>query len=239
VALAAGPVSDLFRALDLTGVFANAVLGGVIARREKLDPVGFAVLAVLSGLGGGLLRDVLLQHGTPIALTDYAYVLTAMGGAALTFAIRVEGRVWARVWPVVDALALGCWAAAGAQKTLDVGLGWLPAVLLGATTAVGGGAVRDIVLRRVPTVLGGNTLYATCALLASGTLVVFSYNGHPTVGSVAALVVGAGLCLLAHWRGWVLPDAVAWSRARVVPGRHRAHRRRTSTDTDNQEKDIP
>jgi uncharacterized membrane protein YeiH len=67
VALAAGPVSDLFRALDLTGVFANAVLGGVIARREKLDPVGFAVLAVLSGLGGGLLRDVLLQHGTPIA----------------------------------------------------------------------------------------------------------------------------------------------------------------------------
>ncbi len=51
------PVTDLFRALDLTGVFANAMLGGVIARREKLDPVGFAVLAVLSGLGGGMIRD--------------------------------------------------------------------------------------------------------------------------------------------------------------------------------------
>jgi uncharacterized membrane protein YeiH len=49
-------------------------------------------------------------------VTDYAYVLTAMGGAALTFAIRVEGRVWARVWPVVDALALGCWAAAGGPR---------------------------------------------------------------------------------------------------------------------------
>ena len=59
------PVTDLVRALDLTGVFANAVLGGVIARREKLDPVGFAVLALLSGLGGGLIRDVLLQTGHP------------------------------------------------------------------------------------------------------------------------------------------------------------------------------
>ena len=82
-----------------------------------------------------------------------------------------RGRVWNRVWPVVDALALGCWAATGAQKTLAVGLGWLPAVLLGTITAVGGGAVRDVVLRQLPAILGGNTLYATCAALASGALV--------------------------------------------------------------------
>jgi uncharacterized membrane protein YeiH len=72
VAVADVAVTDLFRALDLTGVFANAVLGGVIARKAKLDPVGFVALAVLSGLGGGLIRDTLLQRGTPIALTDYA-----------------------------------------------------------------------------------------------------------------------------------------------------------------------
>lgn len=216
------PVSDLLRALDLTGVFANAVLGGVIARREKLDPVGFATLALLSGLGGGLIRDILLQHGTPVALTDYAYPLTAFGGAALAFVVRVEGQLWDRVWPVIDALALGCWAAAGAQKTLDAGLGWLPAVLLGTVTAVGGGAVRDIVLRRVPTVLGGNTLYATCAVAASGVLVVLDDNGYPTAGTLTALVVGAGLCLLARWRGWILPSGDAWSPARVMPHR-RAH----------------
>ena len=133
-------VTELFRGLDLSGVFANAVLGGVIARRVKLDPVGFAVLAVLSGLGGGLIRDTLLQHGTPIALTDYSYMLTAFAGAALAFLLSVEGRVWNWVWPVIDALALGCWAATGAQKTLAVGLGWLPALLLGTITAVGGGA---------------------------------------------------------------------------------------------------
>jgi uncharacterized membrane protein YeiH len=218
------PVSDLFRALDLTGVFANALLGGVIARREKLDPVGFAVLAVLSGLGGGLIRDTLLQRGTPVALTDYAYLLTALGAAALSFLVRIERPVWERTWPVVDALALGCWAAAGAQKTLDAGLGWLPAVLLGTITAVGGGAVRDIVLRRVPAILGGTTLYATCAVAASGVLVVLYENGHPTAGSLAALAVGAGLCLLARWRGWILPSADAWSPARVVPVRYRTRR---------------
>lgn len=233
------PVSEVIRAVDLTGVFANAVLGGVIARREKLDPVGFATLALLSGLGGGLIRDVLLQHGTPVALTDYAYPITAFGGAALAFVIRVEGRLWDRVWPVIDALALGCWAAAGAQKTLEAGLGWLPAVLLGTITAVGGGAVRDIVLRRVPTVLGGNTLYATCAAVASGVLVVVYRAGYVNAGLVAALVVGAGLCLIARWRGWILPSGDAWSPSRVIPAYYRSRRRRRKLDGDTgaEEKD--
>lgn len=231
------PVSDLLRVLDLTGVFANAVLGGVIARREKFDPVGFATLALLSGLGGGIIRDVLLQRGTPVALTDYAYVMTAFGAAALTFAVRIEGGLWDRIWPVIDALALGCWAAAGAQKTLDAGLGWLPAVLLGTITVAGGGALRDIVLRRVPAVLGGNTLYVTCAVAASAVLVVLYKLGHPTIGTVAALVMGAGMCLLARWRGWILPSADAWSPARVVRRVHYRARRRTRDNEPPTEKE--
>lgn len=219
-------VDDVFRALDLVGVFANAVLGGVIARRERLDPIGFATLAVLSGLGGGLIRDVLLQHGPPVALTDYAYLATAFAGAAASYLVAVEGRLWDRVWPVVDAIALGCWASAGATKTLAVGLGWLPAVLLGVVTAVGGGAVRDIVLRRVPGVLGGNTLYATAALAGAGALVLVRQAGQPTAASLCGLVVGAGVCLLARWRGWILPSADAWSPASVVPVRYRGRLRR-------------
>jgi uncharacterized membrane protein YeiH len=237
VAVNSVPVSDLLRVLDLTGVFANAVLGGVIARREKFDPVGFATLALLSGLGGGIIRDVLLQRGTPVALTDYAYVMTAFGAAALTFAVRIEGRLWDRIWPVIDALALGCWAAAGAQKTLDAGLGWLPAVLLGTITVAGGGALRDIVLRRVPAVLGGNTLYVTCAVAASAVLVVLYKIGLPTVGTLAALVVGAGMCLLARWRGWILPSGDAWSPARVVRRVHYRARRRKRDDEPPTEKE--
>ena len=221
-------VDEVFRVLDLSGVFANAVLGGLIARREKLDPIGFATLAVLSGLGGGLLRDVLLQHGTPVALTDYAYLLTAFTGAAVSYLARIEGAAWERVWPILDAIALGCWASAGATKTLAVGLGWLPAILLGAVTAVGGGAIRDIVLRRVPGVLGGNTLYATAALAGAGTLVLVQRAGHPTAASLSGLLVGGGLCLLARWRGWILPSADAWSPADVVPGRYRDRLQRTT-----------
>ncbi|HWC24595.1 MAG TPA: trimeric intracellular cation channel family protein [Flexivirga sp.] len=211
-----GGLSELFRILDLTGVFANAILGGLVARQERLDPIGFLTFAVLSGLGGGIIRDVLLQQGPPVALRDYAYLLTAFAGAAITYLANVSGPVWDRVWPVIDAIALGTWAAAGAQKSLSVGIGWLPAILLGTITAVGGGAIRDIVTRRVPTVLGGNTLYASCAIVASGVLVVFSENAHPTMGLVASTITGGGLCLVARWRGWMLPDADAWT---VTPRR--------------------
>ncbi|HEY9294463.1 MAG TPA: TRIC cation channel family protein [Microlunatus sp.] len=228
------PVNDLFRVLDLTGVFTNAMLGGVIARREKLDPVGFATLAVLSGLGGGMIRDTLLQKGTPLALTDNAYLLTALAAAVLTYVIRVEGKVWDRLWPIIDALALGCWAAAGAQRTLNFDLGWLPAILLGTITAVGGGAVRDIVLRQVPAVLGGTTLYATAAAAGSAALVIAFALGYPTVGSLAALLIGSGLCLVARWRGWLLPHADAWSPALLVPARYRyRYRRRQVDDVDS------
>src|SRR5215218_5305607 len=164
---------------------------------ERLDPVGFGVLAILSGLGGGLIRDTLLQKGTPIALLDPAYILTALAGAAVAFVVHIEGRAWDRTFPFVDAFAIGCWAAVGAQKTLAAGLGWLPAVLLGTITAVGGGMVRDVVLRRIPSIFGGTTLYATSALAASGVMVLLSELGLPTVGLVAALLTGAALTLLA------------------------------------------
>jgi len=209
-------LSELFRVLDLTGVFANAVLGGLIARKERLDPIGFITFAVLSGLGGGIVRDILLQHGPPVALRDDAYLLTALAGGVISYVANVSGPVWERVFPVIDAVALGTWAAAGAQKSLSVGLDWLPAILLGTITAVGGGAIRDIVTRRVPTVLGGTTLYATCAIAASAVLVACTENDHPTLGLVASTITGAGLCLVARWRGWILPEADAWSARRVV-----------------------
>ncbi|HMQ65922.1 MAG TPA: TRIC cation channel family protein, partial [Arachnia sp.] len=114
---------------------------------------------------------------------------------------------WERIWPPIDALAVGTWAAAGTLKTLGAGFGVLPALMLGTITAVGGGFTRDVVLRRVPAVLGGNTLYATAALVASGVAVVAHLFGFPVFGSVAATLVGAGLVLLARRRGLVLPAA--------------------------------
>ena len=221
-------ISEALRVIDLTGVFANAVLGGVIARGLRMDLVGFGTLAILSGLGGGLIRDTLLQHGPPVALTDYAYILTALAGAVIAFVVNLEGSLWDRVFPFLDALALGTWAAAGAQKTLGLGLGWLPAVFLGTITAVGGGSLRDIVLRRIPSIFGGNTLYATCALLASGVMVALYRAGYPTLGLVVTTLVGGGLTLLARWRGWQLPEPYLW---RPGPAGHRYARPRWRVHT--------
>jgi uncharacterized membrane protein YeiH len=176
----------------------------------------------------------LLQHGTPIALTDYRYLVTALAGAVIAYVVRIEGHWWNRVWPVVDALALGAWAAAGAQRTLSFGLGWMSAILLGTITAVGGGLVRDVVLRRIPGILGGNTLYATSAVVASAVLVVADLNGQPTAGMILATIVGAGLVLAARRRGWMLPEADAWSASRVVPARYRRRLRRARRVADSE-----
>lgn len=212
---------ELLRWLDLAGVFANAVLGGAIARRYRFDPIGFAVLATVSGLGGGIIRDVLLQHGTPIALTDDTYLVTALAGAGFAFLISSEGQAWHSVFPFVDALALGCWAAVGTQKALLFGLGWLPALFLGTVAAVGGGVIRDLCVGNVPTIFGGNTLYATCALVASGVMVGMKDAGLPGAGSLLATLVGALLCLLSRWRGWMLPEGMDVSRRLRPPSARR------------------
>lgn len=193
--------------VDLIGVLFNAMLGAVIARGAKMDIIAFLVLGIMTGLGGGMIRDTLLQVGPPIAITDWRYLTTAIIGCGIVALIHVPKRVWDRIWPPIDAIALGAWAAAGTMKTLENGFGVLPALMLGTITAVGGGFVRDVVLRRIPGILGGNTLYAVPAIVASGVAVIFHGLGYTVTGSVAAIFVGAGLVLLARWKGLVLPVA--------------------------------
>ena len=192
-------VSQVTRMLDLAGVAANAVLGGAVARRQHFDVVGLVGLAVISGLGGGIVRDVLLQHGAPVALTDPAYLLLALAGAALILVTKPSATLWHRAFELVDAAALGCWAVAGASKTLAVGLGALPAILLGTITAVGGGAIRDVLVRRSPAVFRPGPLQATSAAVGSVVLVAAHRLGHATLGIVLGIVVTTGSRLVALW----------------------------------------
>ena len=202
-------IFEVIRFVDLAGVLANAILGGVAARSARLDIVGFVVLAIMSGLGGGIIRDTLLQQGPPAALTDSAYLITAVIGGVIAYFVTFNGRWSRRALVLLDALAVGCWAAVGSQKALEAGLGWMPAVLLGITTAVGGGMVRDVMLLKVPTIFGGNTLYATSAVLASVEMVVLSKLGFVALGTAVAILSGAVLSLLARRYGWVLPTGYA------------------------------
>lgn len=225
--------NQVLRFVDLAGVLANAILGGIAARSARLDIVGFVILAVMSGLGGGIIRDTLLQQGTPVALTDPAYLGLAITGAVVAFFVPFRGRWSQGSLILLDSLAIGCWAAVGAQVTLAAGLGWLAAVAMGIVTAVGGGAVRDVMLLRIPRIFGGNTLYATSALVSSVEMVVLSELGMPVLGSAVALASGALLSLLARRYGWTLPTEIRIPRPRLlIDVRSRLGRRRAESGPD-------
>lgn len=209
-------LNDVILVVDLAGVLANAILGGVAARTARLDIVGFVVLAIMSGLGGGIIRDTLLQQGMPVALSDPAYLMTAVLGGVIAYFVTFNGHWSRRVLVLVDALAVGCWSSVGVQRALEAGLGWMPAILLGITTAVGGGMVRDIMLLKVPTIFGGNTLYATSALLASTLMLILSELGFVAIGPFVAILSGAALSLLARRYGWILPTGYALRIPRPV-----------------------
>lgn len=201
-------VSTWIGVVDLAGVLANAILGGIAARAARTDIVGFVILAILSGLGGGIIRDTILQRGTPVAFVDPFYLPVAILGAVIAFFVAFRSTASQRGLVLLDALALGCWAAVGTQKGLAAGLDWLPSIVLGMVTAIGGGMVRDVFLMRVPTVFGGNTLYATCALVASLITLGLTVAGQPDAGSLLAILAGASLSLLARRYGWTLPTEV-------------------------------
>lgn len=197
---------DVLRVFDLGGVLVAGIIGGMAAREKHFDIIGFFAISTIAALGGGMLRDVLLQSGAPVALQDRLYLPMAIVGAVVAFSLRLSGKWWNRFFIVADAFVVGAWAATGALKTLSLGFGVFPALMLGVITAVGGGAIRDIFVGRVPAVFGGNTLYASAALAGVVPAIVF-WNLHmPTVATVASTLIGGGLCIAARWFKWRLPE---------------------------------
>ncbi|AOZ73340.1 hypothetical protein BK816_08700 [Boudabousia tangfeifanii] len=202
-------LESMFRYIDLTGVFLNGIIGGRLARQKRFDAVGFLVLAILSGMGGGIIRDVMLQAGPPFALTDKYYLYIAMAGALTALLFRLGSKWAVRFVIVADGVVLGVWAATGVIKTMNLGFGPMPALMMGMLTAIGGGMIRDISAGNIPMVFGGNYLYATPAAAASLTTLGFWYWDEQRLGMLASLLVGFSIVILAHWRKWTLPDAEA------------------------------
>jgi uncharacterized membrane protein YeiH len=180
----------LILALNLAGTFVFGLSGGLAAVRARLDLFGVVVLSAVVGLAGGITRDLLI--GTPPAtFRDWRY-LAAAGAAGLVcfFAGPVLERIQRSVL-VFDAVGLGLFCVTGATKALDFGVGPAQAILLGAITGIGGGILRDVLLREVPTVLR-HDLSAIPALLGAGVLVIAQKNGS---GSPVFPALGAALCV--------------------------------------------
>lgn len=198
--------------LDLLGVFVFALSGATLAVQSRLDAFGVLVLAGVAALGGGVLRDLLLD--VPVAaLQDSRYLLVPPVAAALVFFFSplVE-----RLGPAVrlfDAAGLGLFVVAGTTKALDAGLGTVPSVVVGCLTGIGGGVLRDVLAGVVPVVLR-RELYAVPAVL--GALGVAALDGQGLRGPVAlgsAVLLVVGLRMLGVWRDWHAP---------VAPQRHPA-----------------
>jgi uncharacterized membrane protein YeiH len=184
--------------LDLTGTFAFALNGALTAlRATRLDIVGVVTLGMITALGGGTIRDVLLDALPPATFVDWRYLAVAAGGGLIAF---VSGQHLARLTgPInaLDAAGLSLFAVTGALKGLDLGFGAAQAILVGAITGVGGGTIRDVLIRRVPSVLSSG-LYAIPALIGAAAVVLPRLAG----ASGAVVTMGAAaLCFLIRMVG--------------------------------------
>jgi uncharacterized membrane protein YeiH len=185
-------------ALDLAGTFAFALNGALTAvRAAQLDIVGVVMLGMITALGGGILRDVLLGALPPATFSDWRYLVVAAVGGLVAFVL--SGRLDRLVTPITvfDALGLSLFAVTGAEKGVALGAGVGQSILLGTITAVGGGTLRDVLVRRVPSVLSSE-LYAIPALVGAAVVVVTARVG---VGGPVWVYVGAATCLLIRLLG--------------------------------------
>jgi uncharacterized membrane protein YeiH len=179
--------SALLLALDLTGTFAFALNGALTAVRvTRLDIVGVVTLGMITALGGGIIRDVLIDSLPPATFSDWRYLAVAAAGGLVAFAFgwRLQRRRLVAAITALDAAGLSLFAVTGASKALDFGLGAGQAVILGAVTGVGGGTIRDVLIQQIPSVLSSG-LYAIPALIGAAITVATSRAG--VYGAAAAL----------------------------------------------------
>ncbi len=196
----------LYYLLDLAGTFAFAISGATAARQRGLDLFGICAIAFTVACGGGIIRDICIGAIPPTGLSNWRYLVTAMIAAGMTIGLYPFVRRLNHPVLFFDALGLSLFAVTGAQKSLAYGHNAEVAVLLGITTAVGGGVLRDILLNRIPLILE-KEIYASAALL--GALIVVSghyFNWFSSDWiSIIALITCFGLRLLALRYHWNLP----------------------------------
>jgi uncharacterized membrane protein YeiH len=190
--------SALLLVLDLVGTFVFALDGALVALRvARLDIVGAITLGTVTAIGGGVIRDLLIGAVPPATFSDWRYLTVATAGGLIAFLLGSRLERLAAPIAVLDAAGLSLFAVTGASKALAFGLGAGQAIILGAITAVGGGTLRDVLVRRVPAVLESG-LYAIPATIGAAVTVVATVGG--VFGPVAAIAAAAS-CFLVRMVG--------------------------------------
>lgn len=194
--------------IEMPAVIAGALAGALFAQKRGLDIIGILALAVISGLGGGMLRDVFLAR-VPLALEEPRYLGAAVGAAALAAFFAQAMNRFRLALVAIDAVSLGLFTVIGAQSGLLADLPWLSAIFLGTITGVGGGLLRDLFTGELPPeIFRRGQPYASASFLAA-TLYVGLVQGLDAPRGVAQLAAVALVCAIravAIWRGWQSPQ---------------------------------
>ena len=190
---------------DLGATFLYALTGALVAIRRQYDVIGLFVLAAVSGVGGGLIRDVIfIENGPPLAIRDERYLYAVIAGclAAAFFGHRMD-RIQ-KGFLLADALGLGAYAVVGVSRGLGAGLPVLTAITMGVINASGGGLLRDVLVREEPLLFKPGQLYVLAALLGAGlfTLLVVRFARPVESSGVVAVAVTFVFRLLAIKFNW-------------------------------------
>lgn len=207
--------------LDLLGVAVFAISGALAAGRRRLDLIGVVVLASVTAVGGGTVRDLLLDRHPIFWLADARYLIVIITAALATVVLVRRTRVPGITLDIADALGLALFSIAGTQVAERAGLPALSCVLLGAVTGAAGGAIRDVLTAQVPLVLQRGSLYATAAIAGTSLYILLArlevMRPVPVLVGMAAV---AGLRLAAIWWGLQLPVFEVHTSEMAVPRRN-------------------
>lgn len=200
-------MNTLLTAFDLGGTFVFALSGATSGVKHRLDLFGVLVLSFAAGNSGGIARDVMIGAAPPVAISDWRYIAVSILAGLITFYwYRIINRLRSPVL-VFDAAGLALFTVSGASKALAFGIGPVGAMLLGMLTGIGGGIVRDVLVREIPTVLR-TELYAVAALIGAAVVVIGRMLHVPSFAAASAgAVLCFGLRFMAMRRGWQLPIA--------------------------------
>lgn len=203
--------------LDIAGIFVFAISGALLAVRKNLDVFGMAVLAEVTGLGGGLFRDVVIGAVPPSAFTDMGYFHTPLIATVLVYFLHPHVERINKAVGVFDAAGLGLFCVTGTVKAHEYGLGLAASATLGLATAAGGGVLRDVLANEVPSILRWDReIYAVPAVVGSSAvaLLIYFHALDPLTATLAAALAFA-VRLLALRFGWRAPRA--WHRRSTAP----------------------
>jgi uncharacterized membrane protein YeiH len=196
---------NILYVLDLIGTAAFAASGAWVGVRKHMDLFGVLVLGIVTAVGGGTLRDLLLGDIPPFSLRNEVYITLATVVSVIVFVNRNRFQTFEKPLLYFDAIGLGTFVVIGTTKAIDFQVGWLAAILMGVMTGTAGGIIRDILANQVPLILR-REIYAS-ACIVGGVLLVGLENlgtGRSLAALIAALTV-ISVRLLAIRYDWGLP----------------------------------